>query len=548
MPLLVAVATFLLAAVATALRAEDYAISSFAGAANVITGADGTPGSFNNPYGVAIDSAKNIYVTDTVNHTIRKITPGRVVSTLAGTAGQRGAADGTGAAARFASPIGIGVDSAGNVYVADSQNFTIRKITAAGVVSTFAGTPFQPGSADGTGAAARFLLPYGIAVDSAGNVYVADSGNHIIRKITPAGVVTTLAGTAQQAGFADGTGGAARFQMPFGLSVDGSGNVYVADSQNHAIRRVTAAGAVSTVAGSPANSGSLDGSVGIARFDTPRGVAVDGSGNLFVADSGKSIIRHIAGGVVSTVAGSPGIVGETNSVGSSARFYDPFGIVADGSTFYVADTSNNQIRRGQPASQTALPVISIQPFDQVVSEGQSVSFTVVASGTSLSYQWFKSGELIVDATGATYTIPAAGPNDVASYVVSVSSAGGPGVPSSPGNLSVSPVSNGGPIAITARPLSQNVNPGQSATFSVTASGAGLSYQWLKDGSLIGGATNPSYTIGSAQSGDAATYTVRLTSGGSTETASAKLTVGGVAGGISITTQPVSRTVEAGQSV
>ena len=129
----------------SSLRAEDYSITTFAGAANVITGADGTPGSFNNPYGVAIDAAKNIYVTDSLNHTIRKITPGRVVSTLAGTARSPGTADGTGAAARFNFPVGIAVDSAGNVFVAEATNNTIRKITPAGVVTTFAGTALQVG-------------------------------------------------------------------------------------------------------------------------------------------------------------------------------------------------------------------------------------------------------------------------------------------------------------------------------------------------------------------------------------------------------------------
>ena len=216
---------------------------------------------------MAVDAAGNVYVADTGNDTIRKITPAGVVTTLAGTAGQAGSADGTGTAARFNEPDGVAVDAAGNVYVADTNNDTIRKITPAGVVTTLAGTAGQAGSADGTGAAAQFNAPEGVAVDGAGNVYVADTGNDTIRKITPAGVVTTLAGTAGQVGSADGTGSAARFNDPDGVAVDGAGNVYVADTINDTIREITPAGVVTTLAGSPGQYGSADGTGAAAQFD-----------------------------------------------------------------------------------------------------------------------------------------------------------------------------------------------------------------------------------------------------------------------------------------
>ena len=157
-----------------------------------------------------------------------------MVTTLAGLAGSSGSANGTGSAARFYYPFGVAVDSAGNVYVADTGNNTIRKVTPAGVVTTLAGLAGSSGSADGTGSAARFNYPSGVAVDSAGNVYVADTGNNTIRKVTPAGVVTTLAGLAGSPGSADGTGSAARFYYPHGVAVDSAGNVYVADTvQQH---------------------------------------------------------------------------------------------------------------------------------------------------------------------------------------------------------------------------------------------------------------------------------------------------------------------------
>ena len=166
--------------------------------------------------------------------------PVGTVTTFAG--GLQGSADGTGADARFTDPIGVAVDGDGNVYVADNNNHTIRKITPAGVVTTLAGTAGSSGSADGTGADARFNSPSGVAVDGGGNVYVAEYSNHTIRKITPAGVVTTLVGAANESGFSDGRGPFARFYAPYGVAVDGDGNVYVADYANHAIRKVTPAG------------------------------------------------------------------------------------------------------------------------------------------------------------------------------------------------------------------------------------------------------------------------------------------------------------------
>lgn len=544
--LLVQAGFVFLAGAAGAVHAEDYSITTFAGNANVAGGANGTgdSASFNNPFGVAIDAAKNLYVADTVGNTIRKITPGRVVTTLAGTAGTFGSADGTGNAARFNFPVGVAVDAAGNVYVTDSKNFIIRKVSPAGAVTTLAGSVSQIGFTDGQGSAARFFLPYGIAVDSAGNVYVAEGGNHLIRKITADGVVSTLAGSPQQAGFVNGTGSGARFDTPWGLALDGSGNLYVADSGNNAIRRVTPSGVVTTVAGLAGPAGSLDGPVSVARFSQPRGVALDTNGNIFVADYGNTLLRHIAtNGIVTTLAGTQSTVGAVDSVGAAARFYDPTGIAADGSTVYIADTSNNSIRRGVPASVASLPAISVHPLDQVVSVGQPVSFRVVAAGSGLSYQWLKNGVIIPGATSAAYTIPSAQLGDIAVYSVRISGGGGV-VDSGPGTLSVEPVGSG-PIVITARPLSQNVNPGQSASFSISATGSGLTFQWLKNNVVIPGANSATYTIPSAQSGDIATYTVRVTSGGASETASAKLTVGSSAA-ISITSQPTSQAVNPGQ--
>src|SRR5438105_3935529 len=323
-----------------------YYFTTFAGNA---PGGDGTgsQAGFYQPYGVAADSAGNVYVADTNNHTIRKITPAGVVTTLAGLAANSGSTDGTGADARFTYPFGVAVDSAGSVYVADTNNSTIRKITSAGVVTTLAGMAEVEGSADGTGSAAQFDYPYGIAVDIAGNVYVADTQNDTIRKITPAGVVTTLAGAVGVTGDADGTGSAALFNAPSGIAVDSAGNLYVADTYNFTIRKITSAGVVTTLAGTAGTAGSADGTGSTAQFYYPYGLTADGAGNVYVADTDNNTIRKVTStGVVTTLAGLAGTFGSANGTGSAARFTYPYGVAVDAAgTLYAADSNNQEIRK-----------------------------------------------------------------------------------------------------------------------------------------------------------------------------------------------------------
>jgi hypothetical protein len=342
----------LVLAVAAPAEGQSYFFTHLAGSTGGRGWNDGTGSAarFYWPCGVAVDGAGNVYAADTHNHTIRKITPADVVTTLAGEAGSAGSADGTGSAARFYYPVGVTVDGSGNVYVADAGNSTIRKITPAGVVTTLAGQAGSPGSADGAGSSARFHSPSGVAADGSGNVYVADADSHTIRKVTPAGVVTTLAGQAGSGGVADGTGSAARFYDPNGVAVDRSGNVYVADTGNNTIREVTADGVVRTLAGLPGSTGSTDGTGSTARFYGPTGVAVDGSGNVYVADSANNTIRKVtSAGMVTTLAGQAGSRGVADGTGSAARFYDPNGVAVDRSgNVYVADTYNHAIRKVTP--------------------------------------------------------------------------------------------------------------------------------------------------------------------------------------------------------
>ncbi|WP_374030222.1 NHL repeat-containing protein [Bdellovibrio bacteriovorus] len=325
------------------------AVTTLAGSSGISGFADGTGSAarFNFLDGIAVDSGGNLYVADRGNHVIRKVAPGGVVTTFAGSAGVSGSLDGTGSAARFYNPQGISVDGSGNLFVTDSSNSTIRKITSAGVVTTMAGLAGSADSTDGTGFAARFSAANGIAVDGSGNIFVADEGNHTIRKITSGGVVTTLAGLAGGAGSADDTGSAARFNAPVGMAMDSGGNIYVADRGNHVIRKITSAGEVTTLAGLSGTWGTTNGTGSGARFSSPYGVAVDSSGNLFVTDSSNHTIRKItSAGVVTTIAGLAGSIGYADGAGSSARFFYPDGVAVDNSgNIYVADTYSHTIRK-----------------------------------------------------------------------------------------------------------------------------------------------------------------------------------------------------------
>jgi len=323
------------------------AVTTLAGTAAASGSTDGTgeAARFNLPGGITTDGT-NLYVADSFNNTIRKVVIATgVVTTLAGSPGSSGSTDGTGEAARFDHPFGITTDGT-NLYVADTGNDTIRKVViATGVVTTLAGTAGSSGSTDGTGAAARFFDPFGITTDGT-NLYVTDDSNCTIRKVViDTGVVTTVAGTVLSRGSTDGTGAAARFNLPGGITTDGT-NLYVADTGNDTIRKVViATGVVTTVAGTAGSSGSTDGTGSAARFLYPYGITTDGT-NLYVADSGNYTIRKvvIATGVVTTVAGTAGSEGSTDGIGAEARFFLPYGITTDGANLFVADTFNHSIR------------------------------------------------------------------------------------------------------------------------------------------------------------------------------------------------------------
>ena len=331
---------------------------------------------FNDPMGLARDAQGNVFLCDARNHVIRKVTAAGVVTTLAGEPGVPGAANGVGPAARFRFPADIAVSPGGDLFVADSGNHCIRKVKADGTVSTLAG---NLGSAndistdygsevvavarqlDGVGAAARFNGPSGIAYAPAGHLYVSDTGNHIIRRVNLDGTVSTVAGSAGVWGSADGTGAAARFHAPLGMCTGTDGNLYIADSENHTIRCMTPQAAVSTFSGNPSEHGCKAGPRLDARYSLPVDVSPHPEGGFIICESfGNALFRIKADGMVSLLAG-----GTTPTSGALAN---PSSAVCDAlGNVFVADTFSQQLR------------LIIGKFDMAVSK---------AGGTSqLSITW-----------------------------------------------------------------------------------------------------------------------------------------------------------------
>ncbi len=332
-------------------------VSNFAGSGMQGTlDGTGTAARFYNPIGVAVDLLGNVYVADVSNNQIRKISSDGVVSVFAGS-GSIGSTDGPGIEASFHFPYGVAVDAAGTVYVADTYNHKIRKISSTGAVSTLAGSG-SPGFANGSGIDASFNNPSGVAVDAQGNVYVADSENHKIRKITAAGIVSTLAGSGS-VGSTDGSGIDASFNYPDGLTIDATGTLYVADTFNNKIRKISPAGVVSTFAGSGVE-GSADGSATAATFFKPYSLALDAASNVYVCDMANNKIRKISSdGQVSTYAGN-GNYGSSNGTALSSSFFFPSGVAADASgNLFVADRFNHKIRKISTVGAYSISPISL---------------------------------------------------------------------------------------------------------------------------------------------------------------------------------------------
>ncbi|MBI2512902.1 MAG: immunoglobulin domain-containing protein [Opitutae bacterium] len=373
----------------------------------------GTSARFNEPGGFVLADDGSLVLADTGNNTIRSVSAVGLVNTVAGT-GAAGAVDAENASATFYAPVGMSADLAGNYLVADQSNHLVRMISG-GRVTTLAGRAGSPGFADGVGTAAGLNLPTGIVVrrdtfgsmswsngnNGYGTIFVSDQGSNTIRVILPNGQVGTYLGAPSSAGATNGSRTAARFNKPTGLAMDGDGNLYIADTGNHTIRKVDTTGFVTTFAGVPTVSGLADGSAAQALFNAPEALAFDGARNLYIADTGNGAIRKITpAGVVSTLA----VVGN-------------------------------------------VPVIATQPASVSVNTGGSASFSVSATGEgTLTYQWKKNNVDIAGATNATYTLSSVASTDAASYSVVVTNSWG-STTSSLATLTITtpppPPSNGG---------------------------------------------------------------------------------------------------------
>lgn len=416
-------------------------VSTFAGTTSGFVNGTGTTNvKFALPRGVTIDASGNLYIADQTNNAIRKITAAGVVTTLAGS-GAAGRNNATGISATFNTPYDVTVDGSGNVYVADYANNEIRKITSAGVVSLLAGSATGvTGFTNATGSAALFNGPAGIAYSSTATaMYVSDYTNNEIRKVTTAGVVTLLAGsTTGITGNTNGTTTAARFNGPTGIAVDAAGNIYVADQNNNQIRKITSAGVVTLFAGNTAGTaGSTDGTGSAASFNNPRGVTVDASGNVYVNDSGNFTIRMITpAGVVTTIAGN-GTAGLINAVGTAAEF-DGRVLKIDPTTgnIFLADYNNNVIRK-------------------IIATGYSISPALPAGLTFDSTTGIISGTPTATATSTAYTIKAFNSTGSSSATITLSVVAVPSISYSPATQTYalnqaistySPTSSGGAIA------------------------------------------------------------------------------------------------------
>lgn len=328
-------------------------IYAFAGTGTVGFSGDGGPAisaQLNAPYRTALDASGSLIISDFLNHRIRKVNSSGIITTIAGSTQGYSGDGGSATLAQFNAPSGVAIDLSGNIYVTDYGNNVVRMINTSGIISTIVGNGTAGFSGDGGNATLATLTnPYGITIDATGNLYIADTYNSRIRKITPSGTITTIAGT-NSVGFSGdgGLGVNASLNLPQEVAVDLSGNIYIADSQNHRIRKINTSGVISTIAGNGVNGFSGDGSPATsAQLDTPVGVSIDGSGNIYIADLVNQRIRKINSlGIISTIAGN-GTIGNSGDGGAAnlCQFSYPSGVTTDGlGNLFICDASNDRVR------------------------------------------------------------------------------------------------------------------------------------------------------------------------------------------------------------
>ncbi len=514
-----------------------YIFSTFAGKGGASASIDGTGSDarFKYPQGLTIDSVDNIFVADAEDHTIRKITPSGVVTTIAGKSGQSGFSDGTAADARFGGPArGLGstrfeitgptyvaAGKDGVLYVIDGDNLTVRKITLDGRVSTLAGRLQVIGGSNGPGDVATFRYPTGIAVDSSGYIYVADWGNLVVRVVSPAGNVGTLAGEIGFSGSTDQPSGGttARFSNPLAVSTDASGRILIGDSQ-WSVRRITLSTIQPVITGGVlvAPPPLVETVASQARQKAITSITTTPDGRIYLVENNRGLIREISQtGAISAVAGLDGVDGYVDGFGPDVRFSEIGGIVVDrAGSLYISDTRNSVIRK---ATRGSYATFQTHPQGGTVNLGQSITLSASATGNPTpTFQWRKDGAPISGATNSSLTLSNVRTSDAGDYSVTA------------GNVFSTFTSNVAKVAvatlpaISVPPASQTVAAGQPLTLSVTASAA-TSFQWQKNGVPIAGATTSTFSIASAQTSDSGIYSVIATNAlGATDPALATATV------------------------
>ena len=315
-------------------------------------GGKATSARLNFPEGVAVDGKGNVYIAEAVNFRVRRVSPNGKITTFAGTGKSGFSGDGGKATlARLAHPYGVAVDGKGNVFIADTSNARLRKVSPGGRITTIAGNGAVCCSTGDGGAATAAVLsfPNAVAVDGKGNVYIADNLDHRVRKVTSGGRITTLAGTGTSGDSGDGgKATSARLNYPFGVAVDRKGRVYISDSLSSRVRMVSPAGKITTIAGTGKAGFSGDGGQATsAQLASPQGLAVDRQGNLFIGDEANQRIRKVNRGIITTVAGMGphGYYGD-GSAATSALLFSPWGVAVDGTgNLFIADTNNHRVRR-----------------------------------------------------------------------------------------------------------------------------------------------------------------------------------------------------------
>jgi len=509
-----------------------YVITTLAGQfANGNGFQDGTAlnATFYKPYGIAVDTSGNCYVADSNNYCVRKISPNGTTTTIAGTPGAAGNVNGPGSVAQFGKLAGIAIDSSGNLFVSDLTYNTIRKLSLNAGTYTVSTLVTQSQGLN---------QPIGIVVDSSGNLFIADSLNMVIRKVTPAGVLSTFAGTLGHLGGTDGTGANASFGAPVGLAIDSSNNIYVVDNAASTLRLITPSAIVTTIGGFYGSPGIIDGALSsnASQFNHPNAITCDSSNNLYIVDGSSgnyvrkisqlNITNGVVTGTISTLAGNSS-AGSADGTGSSATFSNAEGIAVDATgNIYVSNTGSSTIRKGTLAPINASPTIISNPSNVTGSLGFTVTLSVTVSGTSpFSYQWYfnslpiSNSTTITGATTSTLSLSNFSALQSGQYYVVVTN------PYGSATSTIAIVSSPIPSIVTQPQLQVGVTNG-SATFSITATGNNLSYQWCFNGNPIIGATASTLTISNIQNSNFGTYSVIVSNSyGSVTSANALLNSG-----------------------